>query len=148
MTNEIIEKALNKKGQFATIAYCRQCKTLKSCNDIILKSTRAKNIRIGAGYDNLKSTIEGRENGTLPAENAGLNGMQWIKYPVLLQGKSSQYIRLETSKNTIFETAYYKNGNLVDKKDIENLLFSSEKKSSGEIPTVLNIKVDNIVGIN
>ena len=53
------EKAMAKKGQFGVVEWSRGCKVLKSCPHEIVKKTIAQNVRIGAGYDNLSSTIQG-----------------------------------------------------------------------------------------
>ena len=148
--NSIIEKALAKKGQFATISYERKAKTLKNAPEII-KKTKALNVRIGAEYDALKTTLEtkGVENKAEAHKvNNGLNGMEYIIYPVLLKGKNNkEYIRLETAKNTKFETTYYLNGNPVKKSEIEHYLQAAEKKTSGDLPPVMNIGIDNITEI-
>ena len=150
MYNEIIEKALAKKGQFATVNYERKAKTLKNAPEI-LKQTKAFNVRIGAEYDALKSTLEAKGVDTKAeahALNNGLNGMEYIVYPVLLKGKNDrQYIRLETAKNTRFETTYFINGKPVKKSEIAQYLQASEKKPSGDLPPVMNIGIDNITEI-
>lgn len=140
--------ALNKKGQFGNIEYARLCKVLKGAPEI-LKTTKAYNVRIGAEYDALKTTLDNK--GVANKEEAhkinnGLNGMEWVSYPVVLKSVKSgkEYIRLETAKNTRFETVYTVNGKEVQKSDIECYLQSSEKKSGGELPTVMNIGVENI----
>lgn len=142
---ELIE---SKRGQFARVSWERKCKTLKSCPYEITKKTVAKNIRIGAQYDNLKRVKEGRESGELPAENQGLRGMEWVKYPLILKGinNGKEYLRLETAKNSMFETEYYMEGKQIKKQDILNYLQASEKKS-GELPTILNIATDSITSI-
>ena len=144
----IMEAIEKKRGQFARVSWERKCKTLKSCPYEITKKTVAKNIRIGAQYDNLKRVKEGRENGELPAENQGLHGMEWVKYPILLKGTKNgkEYLRLETAKNSKFETEYYLNGALIKKAEILEYLQASEKKS-GEVPTILNIGIESITDI-
>lgn len=149
--NNIIEKALSKKGQFATVDYERKVKTLKNAPEIY-KHTKAYNVRIGAEYDSLKTTLENKgvdNKEQAHALNQGLNGMEYEIYPVLLKGRNDrQYIRIETAKNTRFETEYYMGGEKVNKADIEQYLQSSEKKSSGDLPTVMNIGVDSITEIH
>ena len=145
--NEIKAIALNKKGQFTNLTYARPCKTLKGAPEII-KTTKAYNVRIGAEYDALKTTLEakGVENKAEAHKvNQGLNGMDWVVYPVILKSNKSgkEYIRLETAKNTHFETVYTVNGKEVQKNEIVQYLQASEKKS-GEMPTVMNIGLENI----
>lgn len=150
MAEMIKALALNKKGQFTNLTYSRPCKVLKGAPEI-LKTTRAYNVRIGAEYDALKTTLEakGVSNKTeAHALNNGLNGMEWVVYPTILKSVKSgkEYVRLETAKNTRFETVYTINGKEVNKTDILQYLQASEKKS-GEMPTVMNIGLDTIQSI-
>ena len=144
----IIETALNKKGQFASAEWSRPCKTLKSCNHEIIKRTIANNVRIGANYENLHTTIEGRASGELPSENQGLRGLEWVTFPVVLRNPKTerQFIRLETAKNSKFITQYFIDGQETTKAEVESYLQASEK-SSGEMPTVMNIGIDTIINI-
>lgn len=144
-------KALLKKGQFANVEYARPCKVLKGAPEIV-KTTKAYNVRIGAEYDALKTTLEakGVNNKTeAHAVNNGLNGMEWVTYPYILRSLKTgkEYIRLETAKNTKFETVYTMNGKVVEKAEIEGYLQSSEKKS-GSLPSVMNIGIENIKEIH
>ena len=144
----IIEIALTKKGQFASAEWSRPCKTLKSCNHEIVKRTIANNVRIGANYENLHTTIEGRASGELPSENQGLRGLEWVNFPVVLKNPKTdrQFIRLETAKNSKFITQYFIDGQETTKDEIANYLQASEK-SNGEMPTVMNIGIDTIINL-
>lgn len=144
----IIEIALTKKGQFASAEWSRPCKTLKSCNHEIVKRTKASNIRIGANYENLQTTKDGRADGTLPSENQGLRGLEWVNFPVVLKNPKTdrQFIRLETAKNSKFITQYFIDGQETTKDEIETYLRASEK-SSGKMPTVMNIGIDTIINL-
>ena len=144
----IIEIALTKKGQFASAEWSRPCKTLKSCNHEIVKRTIANNVRIGANYESLHTTIEGRASGELPSENQGLRGLEWVNFPVVLKNPKTdrQFIRLETAKNSKFITQYFIDGQETTKDEIANYLQASEK-SNGEMPTVMNIGVDTIINL-
>lgn len=148
--NEIIKKALEKKGQFASIQYERACKTLKGSPEI-KKYTYARNVRIGAEYDALKSTLENKgvaNKNEAHALNNGLNGMEYVIYPVILKGKNGrEYVRIETTKNTKFETAYMMDNKVVSKSEIEQYLQASEKRKSGDLPSVMNIGIDTITDI-
>ena len=150
MYDNIIEKALAKRGQFATVNYERKAKTLKNAPEI-LKRTKAYNVRIGAEYDALKTTLENKgvdNKAEAHALNQGLNGMEYEIYPVLLKGKNDKrYVRIETAKNTRFETEYFMNGKPVNKTEIAQYLQASEKKPSGDLPSVMNIGLDNITEI-
>lgn len=147
MNNNIEKIAISKKGQFTSLEYTKACKVKKGSPEII-KTTKVLNARIGCSYDALKSTQEAKGvNNKAEAEklNTGLRGMEWINYPTVLKSikTDKHYIRLETAKNTRFNTTYRVNGVEVDKADIEQYLQSSEKRT-GEMPVVMNIGVDDI----
>ena len=150
MTIEKLEQLLNTNGKFNSIKYERTCATYKGVEDTILKATDVHSVAVGRVYDNMQSTKDGRENGTLPEENAGLKGFEWVKFPVFLKSirTGKMYLRIETSKNTKFATRYYENGVEVKKEDIMDQLTAKEKNHNGDMPTVMNIPVDSIISVN
>ena len=143
----IREVALAKKGTFATLEYSRPVKVKKDCPVEITKTTVARNVRIGAQYDAMKSVqIAKGVTNTADAHklNTGLKGFEWVNYPTILQNaKGDKYVRIETNSNTKFESIYRVNGREVNKADVEQYFLASEK-SKGELPVVMNIKMDNI----
>lgn len=144
----IREVALGKKGTFATVEYTRPVKVKKGCPVEIKKTTVARNVRIGAQYDALKSVqiAKGVSNTKEAHEvNTGLKGFEWENYPTILKSTKTgaQYVRVETNSNTRFESVYRVNGKEVNKADVEQYFLASEK-SKGEMPVVMNIKLDTI----
>ena len=150
MDTNILNKILSKHGQFTALTWKRKCKTYKGVEDTIEKQTSAHTIRIGCSYDNLITTKIGRMDGTLPKENAGLNSLEWKQYPILLVNPKTgrEFIRVELTKNSKFVTTFYENNEVVEKASVLNKLLSSEKSSSSERPTVMNIPLDSIVSIS
>ena len=149
--NEIVSKALSKKGNFSSYTTLKTCKTLKSFEGKIEKLTRAKNIMIGAAYDNRQAVIEARANGELPSENQGLNGREWVQYPILLRSlvNGKELIRVNVLNNSKFESQYFLNGQPIEYEQIEQYLQSSERKRPSDKPlTVFDITVDNIIELN
>lgn len=146
------EVALSKKGTFATLEYSRPVKVKKGCPVEITKTTVARNVRIGAQYDAMKSVqIAKGVTNTADAHklNTGLKGFEWVNYPTLLQNaKGDKYVRIETNSNTRFESVYRVNGKEVNKTDVEEYFLASEKSHGGELPPVLNIKLDSIAYIH
>ena len=143
----IREVALGKKGTFATLEYTRPVKVKKGCPVEIQKTTVARNVRIGAQYDALKA-VQLAKGVTTTADahklNTGLKGFEWVNYPTILQNaKGEQYVRVETNSNTKFESVYTVNGREVSKADVEQYFLASEK-SKGEMPVVMNIKLNTI----
>lgn len=151
MDAKTLNKILSKRGQFTALTWKRKCKTYKGVEDIIEKETSAHTIRIGCSYDNLRTTIEGRENGTLPVVNAGLNGLEWKQYPILLVNPKTgkEFVRVELAENSKFVTTFYENSEVVEKNSILDKLTAAEKSSCpGERPTVMNIPLDSIISIS
>ena len=48
-------------------------------------------------YDSKEAVKQARMNGTLPAENAGVLGMEWVQYPYLLRGIKSGKLLIRIS---------------------------------------------------
>lgn len=138
-----------KGGTIHSLKWTRPAKTKKSCEDEITKTVIATNIMLNASYDNLKRVKEGRADGTLPEVNAGLVGFEWVHYPLILRSIRSGklYLRMETMSNSKFETEWRRNKEIVAKALIEENLLSSEKRSSDELPTVMNVAIDDIISI-
>jgi hypothetical protein len=144
----IREMALSKKGTFATVEYSRPVKVKKGCPVEITKTTVARNVRIGAQYDAMKSVqlAKGVQTTAEAHElNTGLKGFEWVNYPTILKSTrtGANYVRVETNSNTRFESVYRVNGKEVNKADVEQYFLASEK-SKGEMPVVMNIKMDSI----
>ena len=141
----IREVALAKKGTFATVEYAKEVKTLKGCPVTITKKTIARNVRIGCDYDSLKAVKEAKGVKTTEEAhklNTGLRGFEWVSFPTILKNaKGDKFVRITTNSNTKFDTTYYANGIKVNKEDIEKYL---PKSSSGNMPVVMNINMDNI----
>ena len=144
----IREVALGKKGTFATVEYSRPVKVKKGCPVEINKTTVARNVRIGAQYDALKAVQEAKGVTTTAQAhelNTGLKGFEWENYPTILKSTKTgaQYVRVETNSNTKFESIYTVNGREVSRASVEQYFLASEK-SKGEMPVVMNIKLDSI----
>jgi hypothetical protein len=149
--NEIVAKALSKKGNFSSYVTLKTCKTLKGFDGKIEKLTRARNIMIGAAYDNRQAVIEARANGDLPSENQGLKGKEWIQYPILLKSLANgkELIRVNVLNNSKFESQWLLNGEPIEYEKIEQYLYSGEKrKPSNEPRIVFDIAVDNVIELN
>ena len=96
----MVEKLMLMKGQIVTITTCRDVKYRKDTQTAQTSKVSTFQCRMGVNYDNLKVVQEKREDGSLPAENAGLNGMEWVQFPHLLRGiKSGKFQMRCTSFN-------------------------------------------------
>ena len=137
-----------KRGAFRSVLWERNLKTRKNVKDVITKRTYGTSLRFGVEYDKMASTQKGREDGTLPAENHGLRGREWIIPNLTLRSlkTGNTLVRLSLAQNSTFRTEYFKNGVKVDKAEIEPLVLKSEV-ASHEMPNVFDLCVDNILCI-
>jgi len=139
------------KGTIHTITYEKELKTYKGVIDKVSKKTIIQG-RVGVNYDNMQVVKEGRENGTLPAENAGMpEHMRWIDddHLFIINNKTGKImLRVSTANSNLPKTQYYKNGVPVEKSEIESLCLKSETTHYGNSPsTVINLGIDKIVDI-
>lgn len=153
------------KGQNLSVIIGKQLKTYKKVLDImsvgqneeicygsapVVEKVTSIVIRGGIEYDNQKVVIEGREDGTLPAENAGLPWGQWVEYPFHIEHKGSDYARFYAASGLSFEpkVEYYLNGKLSTKAVVEPLCLASEfRKSDEPLPLCMTIKAENVKAI-
>jgi hypothetical protein len=153
------------KGQNLSVILGKQLKTRKRIldstmigdNEItitgeapVVEKVTSIVIRGGVEYDNQKVVIEGRDDGTLPEENAGLPWGQWVEYPFHIEHKGSDYARFYAASGLSFEpkVEYYLNGELTTKAVVESICLASEfRKSDDPMPLCMTIKADNVKAI-
>lgn len=123
---EVLKKY--KGGTFTTIVSQRKAKTYKKCTADILKETVYKGARLGIGYDNMKQTQRGRNEGRLPSENMGLPWGEWHQYPYLITHKGNWYLRIYADVDKI-KTYWFQDNERVSKDEIWDVLLASEKKN-------------------
>lgn len=151
MTHEEIKQAAanTPKGANVRIGWTRPAHTLKDVMDVITKTVSVV-ARIAVEYDHMGRIIEARENGDLPQENQGLNGMVWEQYPLTLKAIKTGKIQLRLSIGTTgwhSITTWHMNGIEVPKSLIENYLLSNEKQHK-ELPACFNVGIENITCLN
>lgn len=163
--DEIKSILKTRKGQNLSVVIGKQLKTYKKIKDVsvmgrneiihygdapVVEKVTSIVIRGGIEYDNQQVVQEGRENGTLPEENAGLPWGEWAEYPFHISHKGSDYVRFYTASGLSFEpkVEYYLNGELTTKAVVEPLCLASEfRKSDEPLPLAMTIKADNIRAI-
>jgi hypothetical protein len=138
---------LNLKGQIVTLTTSRQMK-MKAGFPATTKVSTFQ-CRMGCNYDNIAAVKEGRADGTLPAENAGLNGVVWAIFPHLLIGEKSGRFQLRCTKldGNPTVTKFYRDGAEISQKDALTGAYASEQPRD-EVPNVFNVMVDNITHVN
>ena len=144
-----VHRLMSLKGQFCSITTRRSIKVKKGVAECIKESRFT--VRIGISYDAQKAVIEKRENGELPAENAGLIGRIWVVENYILQSvKSGKYLVRCTpvhSDSVKRSVSFYRNGKEITHEEAEIGAYASE--FSERVPTdAFDITVDNITHIN
>lgn len=152
-----------RKGQNLSVIIGKELKTKKHLeNDPIVmaghnlykgvpkieKVTRIV-VRGGIDYDNQAVVKEGREDGTLPEENAGLPWGEWAEFPYHITHKDQDYVRFYSASGLAFEpkVEYYLNGVQVDKATIQPLCLASEFPTRQDAPLAMTIKAENVRAI-
>lgn len=144
-----VHKLMGLKGQFATITTSRAIKVKKGVAECIKESRFT--VRIGVNYDNQAAVIAKREDGDLPAENAGLIGREWIVFPYVLRSiKSGKFMVRCTpvhNENAVREVKFFRNGAEITRAEAEVGAYASEF-AEREPTDAFDITVDNITHIN
>lgn len=135
-------------GQFVNIETAKELKVRAGYKGNKVVKFSHKTVRFGVSYDKQKSTIEGRADGSLPAENAGLPWGNWKagEENYIVEHKGNTYLRCATSPNKSKNT-YLINGVLSTKEAAEMMCLASEFKQGDKVPSVLCINTDSIVTI-
>lgn len=146
---DAIAQIKKHKGANCSATWIRPLKTLKGITSNVHKLTVAV-VRGWVDYDNLASVQEGRANGDLPAENAGLPWGEWVEFPVHIAHKGMDYLRLYPASglNFIPKTTYFVDGKEVSKEEARAICLASEFRVDGEVPTCFTIKADSLVSIS
>lgn len=149
MNNPLIKQIIEARpGSFFGVTIRRKLKTRAGITDLIEKES-VLTVRGGVSYDNLKKVIEGREDGSKPAENAGLPWGVWVKgmYPWKIIHNNKNYTRLTLVPGKFPQTCYRINGVMTTKNDILNYVLNSEVREDNKVPEVLTVLDDNIVRV-
>ena len=149
--NEIIAKAIaTAKGVNVKLAWERDCKTKKDCTDIIRKRTNTVG-RVGIDYNNRAIVQQLRESGDLPSEEQPIwHGKgQWVNFPYVLRHivTNQKYLRLYqgTNENAKPSVQFFRNGQLVGKSELEDILLASEKRHDTSL--CFCVKIEDMLDI-
>lgn len=126
--DEFIALVKNKKGQFLPLKWKRKVPTSSKYKDIVLEKETSAIIRTGITYDNISNVKEKRENGELPAENAGLPWGAWKHFPYVIENKGKEYARLYPDPLERSKVTWYVNGTPINPEIALNYLTPSDKK--------------------
>ena len=141
---------MGKKGSNLSAVIRKDLKTkMAHKGSKVSKITRLV-IRGGISYDNMAVVQEGREDGTLPAQNAGLPWGQWADDTgIHITHKGTEYARMYPASGIAFtpKVQYFLDGVEVDKSQVESICLASEFPKHDEEPLCFTIKAENIVEI-
>jgi len=91
-------------------------------------------VQVGVNYDNKETVKQGRADGTLPEENAGLPWGNWLIFPYVIEHKGNLYFRFYPVKNNFVPSVrYFMDGREVTKAEVEPLCLASEFADKGEV---------------
>jgi hypothetical protein len=134
-------------GQFVAVVWQRACKVKKGA-PAIQKRCAANGLTFGVNYDNRGVVVAGREDGTLPAENAGLIGRTWVEFPRFLKSDKSgaMMARFNVTKSSRFATQFLLNGKRVELEKVKEFLYASEYAKREDF-TTFDLTIDNICAV-
>jgi hypothetical protein len=137
--------ALNK-GSNRRAVFQRTLKTRKGIENVVTKITSIV-VRAGIDYDKQKAVMEGRENGELPTENAGLPWGEWAEFPFHITHKGEDYVRFYAGSGLDFQpkVEYFIDGVSVPKEQIVSLCLKSETETKEEKPLAMTVKASNVM---
>ena len=148
----VANRLANLKGQFVGLSWKRDLKTYKGESRSVTKSVRSV-VMVGASYDNRAVVQAAREDGTLPAENQGLNGKERVHFPTLLRslktGKlylRAYPVRDEAGKPRSCKSIYRVNGARVSRDEAKTICLASEF-SKGSPLECYDIALDNLTAV-
>jgi hypothetical protein len=153
MTETEIRQAIKDapKGANVFVSWERNCKLRAAFRGLPLTKHTRMLCRIAVRYDTKEQTKVGRADGTLPAENAGMRGKEWIDYPTLIRYIKSQKIglRLESGTFKVKAVRTYKlDGQPVAFEDYKHAMLASEYPKPKEGQLTFDVSIDAIISVH
>ncbi len=141
----LVSSLIHIKGQIVRIETERDCK-MRAGQPMVRKSSVFL-CRVGVDYENMKSTKEGRADGSLPAENAGLPWGRWMIFPYVIEHKGEVYFRMTTMPGAKrWSPSYTRNGKQISADEAKVVCLGSEFTEKEN--TVFTVKIGSILKIN
>jgi hypothetical protein len=143
---QMLELLMSRKGQIVTVKTTRPVKMKKGQAEVT--KTSEFQCRVGVNYENMAAVKEGRANGELPAENAGLPWGEWLEFPYTIGHKGETYVRCTMLNNAFRRAPVFTlaDGSVVDKEVVKAGALASEFRE-GDDNLVFNIKVSSLVEV-
>lgn len=135
------------KGSFVNIDTCKTLKTKKAYSGNVVTKIGHGTVRVGVNYDNMRSVINGRAEGSKPAENSGLPWGHWIdgEENFFIEHKGNTYLRVANSPNKA-TAHYFCDGKEITKEQAQMMCLASEFPK-GNAPEVMCHNIENILNI-
>ena len=145
--SNFLETLMSRKGQIVTVKTIRAVKMRKG-QPAVNKASEFQ-CRVGVTYDNIQAVQDGRADGTLPAENAGLPWGEWIEFPYTIGHKGETYVRCTLLKNNFRRAPVFTlmDGTEIAKADVMPLALASEFKEKDADSVVFNIRLSSILDV-
>jgi len=145
---ESVMALVHMKGTIVSMVTVKACKVRKGEQAITKQSEF--NCRMGVNYDNMAAVQEKREDGTLPAVNAGLPWGEWAIFPHLIHHKGTFYIRCTTLAGNSRKATYFRGNAEISSDEAKLTCLASELPKHDEDVTldVFTVKVESIGKIN
>jgi hypothetical protein len=143
---DIISQIKDRKGQNLSVVWEKSLKTRKGVTALVTKRSELV-ARTGIDYDKMKDVKEGRENGELPEQNAGLPWGTWTEFPFHISHKGTEYARFYPAAGLDFpvKTFYFINGVEAYKEECKLLCLASEfSKPDEDKPKCFTVKAENV----
>jgi len=148
-TNKILEYAKDKGGRFVRVAWKSKLPLLKKVENQNLKIEKTV-VMVGqlkVSYENRIAVKESRENGTLPSEPQGLNGMEWVVYPLIKRSikTNKEYLVITPCNNIASKVVFSMEEKEIDRNVLDGIVPSEKWKVSEKSKTdVVNIPIEDI----
>ena len=141
---------MGKKGSNLSAVIRKDMKTKVSYKAHKVSKITRLVIRGGIDYDNIGVVKEGREDGSLPAQNQGLPWGEWADDSgIHITHKGTDYARMYPASGIAFapKVQYFLDGVEVEKSAIESICLASEFPKHDDEPLCFTIKAENILEI-
>jgi hypothetical protein len=144
-----VKSLMPLQGQFASIVFERALKVKKGVAPVTKRTQMV--VRLGVEYDNQQIVQDKREDGTLPVENQGLNGVEWVAYPYILRSLKTGKFQVRVAPNRNAEqkpkVTFTRNGEEITREQAAEGAYAQEF-ADREPADAFNLTVDNIKMVN
>jgi len=160
MNEQAIKNAIATcpKGANVYVAWERPVKLRVAYKGLPLFKRTKMLLRLGVPYDSMEEVEQGRADGTLPAENQGLKGKEWVNFPTLKRSLKTGKLLLSvkiakvfgkavTKAETIFVMREAGIETVVEKADYVHAMLASET-SKRDMPKTFDLTADTVLSIH